>query len=99
MITKEAVKLALGITTTALDTEVQRLIDTAVDDLGRLGVNTALTTETGKDDKEVNEAIVLFVGWMRDVEGRGSAYERMYYRKAHALSMSESYREGGEANA
>lgn len=65
-----AVKLALRITTTAYDTEIQALIDAAYKDLGLLGINTT----TLANDPLVVQAVKTYV---RMSFGSPADYDRL----------------------
>lgn len=65
-----AVKLALRISTTAYDTEIQALIDAAYKDLGLLGINTT----TLANDPLVVQAVKTYV---RMSFGSPADYDRL----------------------
>lgn len=54
------VKLALRITTTAFDDEIQGLIRSALMDLGLVGINSAVLQETSMDEL-VTTAVITYV--------------------------------------
>ena len=88
----EKVKLALRITTTAFDSELNDLIDAAKVDLGIAGVVVPVTTETPLD-VIIQKAIITYC---KLNFGEPDEYERLkrsYDEQKAQLSMATGYTE------
>ena len=86
----EKVKLALRITTTAFDSEINDLIDAAKVDLGIAGVVVPVTTETSLD-VIIQKAIITYC---KLNFGEPDEYERLkrsYDEQKAQLSMATGY--------
>ena len=86
----EKVKLALRITTTAFDSELNDLIDAAKVDLGIAGVVVPVTTETSLD-VIIQKAIITYC---KLNFGEPDEYERLkrsYDEQKAQLSMATGY--------
>ena len=86
----EKVKLALRITTTAFDSELNDLIDAAKIDLGIAGVVVPVTTDTALD-AIINRAIVTYC---KLHFGEPDEYDRLkasYDEQKAQLSMATGY--------
>ena len=88
----EAVKLAMGITTNAYDSELQDLIEAALLDLGVAGVDNTLT-----EDKMVQRAVITYCRMMfhspADFENLRWAYEALKGQ----MAISTGYTDWGES--
>ena len=88
----ENVKLAMGITTNAYDSELQDLIEAALLDLGVAGVDSTLT-----EDKMVQRAVITYCRMMfhspADFENLRWAYEALKGQ----MAISTGYTDWGEA--
>lgn len=81
----EKVKLSLRITTTAFDSELEGLIQSALLDLGLVGIDT-------KDDSLVNTAVITYV---KLHFGECDNYDRLkasYDEQKAQLMLSSAYR-------
>lgn len=90
----DKVKLAMAITTSAYDAEIQDLIDAALLDLGIAGVNNALI-----HDKLVQRAVITYCRMMfhspADFENLRWAYEALKGQMAIATGYTEWGASGG----
>ena len=92
----EKVKLALRITTTAFDSELNDLIDAAKLDLGIAGVIVPVTTDTSLD-KLITTAIITYC---KANFGEPDQYDRLkasYDEQKAQLSMATGYTAWTEA--
>lgn len=91
----EKVKLAMAITTTAYDAEIQDLIDAALLDLGIAGVDSSLI-----HDKLVQRAVITFCRMMfhspADFDNLKWAYEQLKGQMAIATGYTDWGRLDGQ---
>ena len=84
----DKVKLAMGITTDAYDSEISDLIDAALLDLGIAGVDNSLT-----NDKMVQRAVITYCRLMfhspADFENLRWAYEQLKGQMAIATGYTD----------
>ena len=83
----EQIKLALRITHSALDDDIQRNIDSALLDLSRVGVNP------NPDNTLVIKACELYCKMQYDFDGKGEQFSVHYEKLRDSLSRAEEYRE------
>lgn len=90
----DRVKLALLITTTDFDTEINGLIKAACKDLGIAGVE-GLTVSTSSSDDIIIMAIISYCGYQFEVlHGsleRSNAFKKSYDEQKAQLSMADGY--------
>lgn len=89
----EAVKLALRITTTAFDDELNQLIEAAKTDLGIAGVTVPVTTESDLD-QIIQRAIITYCKLNFGELDRVEMYDRLkssYDEQKAQLSMATGY--------
>ena len=89
----EAVKLALRITTTAFDAELNQLIEAAKTDLGIAGVTVPVTTESNLD-QIIQRAIITYCKLNFGELDRVEMYDRLkasYDEQKAQLSMATGY--------
>ena len=88
------VKLALLITTTDFDSELNNLIAAAVKDLGVAGVGGS-TVSTSTSDEIVVQAIITYCGYQFELMhgnlNRSDAFKRSYDEQKAQLSMATGY--------
>ncbi|MBE5055283.1 hypothetical protein INF37_04630 [Pseudoflavonifractor sp. DSM 107456] len=87
MITVEEVKVAIRVTSSKLDDEVQSTIDAAVLDLGTAGVQAV-------DDALIGQAIKQYARWQFDYMGKADQYQKAYVDLKSALSLIPEYNGG-----
>lgn len=88
------VKTSLRITHTSLDSDIQRNIDSALDDMERIGVNVELSDTADTDYSPlIKKAIELYVKWQYDYANKGHEYKTNYEKLRDVLSMSEEYKD------
>ena len=95
----EAVKLALRITTTAFDDELNQLIEAAKTDLGIAGVTVPVTTQSDLD-QIIQRAIITYCKLNFGELDRVEMYDRLkssYDEQKAQLSMATGYTEWTEA--
>ena len=88
-----AVKLALRITTTAFDDELNQLIEAAKTDLGIAGVTVPVTTESDID-QIIQRAIITYCKMNFGELDRVEMYDRLkasYDEQKAQLSMATGY--------
>ena len=89
----EAVKLALRITTTAFDDELNQLIEAAKTDLGIAGVTVPVTTESDLD-QIIQRAIITYCKLNFGELDRVEMYDRLkasYDEQKAQLGMATGY--------
>ena len=86
----EKVKLALRITTTAFDSEINDLIDAAKVDLGIAGVVVPVTTETPLD-VIIQKAIITYCKLNFGEPDEYDRLKRSYDEQKAQLSMATGY--------
>lgn len=95
----EAVKLALRITTTAFDSELQQLINAAKTDLGIAGVTIPVTSESNLD-QIIQRAIITYCKLNFGEIDRVEMYDRLkasYDEQKAQLSMATGFTTWTEA--
>jgi len=80
MLTK--VKLALRITSSAFDTEIQLYIDSCLAEMTGLGVTDATSTST---DPQITEAVISFCKWKFGDSDTKASWEAIYHQKLAQL--------------
>lgn len=81
----DRVKDALDITGAGRDEYITGLVESAKEDLRRVGV-------TCTEDTPLRiRAIVLYCQWLEDYEGQGDRYRLMYTHLRDSLSQNEDY--------
>lgn len=91
MITLEQMKKALRISHDALDEDLQSVMDAAVLDMKRVGVDVETADE--HDDALINMAVKNYVKWQQDYDNKGDRYRPLYEALRDQLSLSATYRE------
>lgn len=86
----EIVKLALRITTTAFDAEIQRLIAECLEELTGLGV--IVETEDGvPTSDQIKGAVVAFCKWQFGSSDEKDAWREIYDRKLAQLKTMTGF--------
>lgn len=83
----EKVKKSMRISHTAIDGDLQLLIDTCLKDLQMAGINTALA----ETDPLLTTACILYVKWMSDFTSKADQYEKAYTNLKISLSLCGDY--------
>lgn len=87
-----AVKLALRITTTAFDSEIQMLIDAAIAEMNGLGV-TAATADT--TDPQIISAVIAYCKWLFGSNEDADRWRDIYHVKLGQLKAMTGYTDWG----
>ncbi len=87
-----AVKLALRITTTAFDSEIQMLIDAAIAEMNGLGV-TAATADT--TDPQILSAVIAYCKWLFGSNEDADRWRDIYHVKLGQLKAMTGYTDWG----
>lgn len=82
----DKIKMALRITHTALDDDIQRNIDACLLDMEMVGVNKSVVTELS------TKACELYCKWQYDYQGKGEQFQKNYEMLRNSLSMNGDYR-------
>lgn len=96
------VKLAMRINHNSLDSDIQRNIDSCVEDLVRVGIQPYQKDENGeyvivddanvlKEDELITKACELYCKWQYDYMGKGERFEKNYSCLRDAMSMGGDY--------
>lgn len=86
MINAEEIRKSMRITHTLLDKEISNNINTALQDMSRVGV------DVNKDDVLIDKACELYCKAEFDYQGKGDQYRKNYESLRDALSLTETYR-------
>lgn len=92
----EKVRLALRYVDSALDSEIQDIIDAAKLDLKRVGV--VVPELDSEIDAQMEVAIILYARWQFDFENDGNRYKAMYFDKRADLALCGDYNGNEEPN-
>lgn len=88
----EIVKLALRIKTTTFDSEIQRLIDEAIEEMTGLGVVIATDEETGTPTSDqVQGAIVAYCKWQFGSNDEADRWREIFDRKLAQLKTMTGF--------
>ena len=94
------VKLALQISTTDFDSELEDLIQAAVLDMGLAGVDDSSTVSTSSTDYLVQRAIISYVAYnfemLHGSEDRAATLKKIYDEQKGMLGMATGYTTWGE---
>ena len=88
-----AVKLALRITTTAFDTEIQQLIDAAAAEMATLGVVVATAAST---DPQICTAVIAYCKWQFGNNEDADRWRDIYHEKLAQLKMATGFTDWGD---
>lgn len=96
------VKLALGITSSAFDEEINTLISSAIIDLNISGVDSSAIVET-TENPLIKRAIILYSCYHFELEHgnlqRAEELKKSYDEIKSQMSMATGYTTGGEFDA
>lgn len=84
----EKIKLSLRISHTALDEDIKRNIDTALLELGRVGVK-----KTDVEDNLIVKCVELYCKYIYDFDRKGEEYFKHFCRLRDSLSLTGEYNE------
>ena len=88
----DIVKLALRITTTAFDTEIQRLINECLEEMQGLGVVIDLDAETGAPTSDqVQGAVVAYCKWQFGSNDEADRWREIFDRKLAQLKTMTGF--------
>lgn len=93
----ELVKMALRITTTAYDTEIQALIDAAYLDLARGGVISEVLTTSGSDAL-VNRAVITYCKMNFGLPEDYDRLKKSYDEQKAQMGTATGYTNWGDNN-
>lgn len=82
----EKIKIDLGISHNALDTDITDWINACILDLGLSGV-----TIVNQTDALIIAATKLYCRWQYDYMGKGEQYEKAYSNLKNALALCGDY--------
>jgi len=81
----EDVKMALRISHNALDDDIQNNIDSALEDMARVGIANCIE---GATTKLQDKCIELYIKGIYDYEGKGDRWNENYEKLRNQLSLS-----------
>lgn len=88
------IKQALKITINAFDDDIRSNIDTALLELGRVGVNvTGLTSASIDVNKLILKACELYCKWQFNFMSKGEQFQSNFEQLRDALSVTSQYTE------
>ena len=88
------IKQALKITINAFDDDIRSNIDTALLELGRVGVNVTGLTSTSIDvNKLILKACELYCKWQFNFMSKGEQFQSNFEQLRDALSVTSQYTE------
>lgn len=93
----EAVKLALRLTTSAYDAEIQSLIDAALADLGIAGIKQDVLVETGTDPL-IKRAVITYVRLHFGTPDDFDNLLKSYFEQKGQLQVATNYTDWGVLN-
>ena len=86
------IKKALRLSTTAFDDDIKSNIDTALLELGRVGVNVVgLTNESADADKLIVKACELYCKSQFNFMSKGEQFQNNFEQLRDALSVTTKY--------
>lgn len=88
----DIVKLALRISTTAFDTEINLLISDCITSMNKLGV-VAATPDS--EDPQIQTAVIAYCKWKFGSSDEKDAWRAIYYEKLAELKMQTGYTNWG----
>lgn len=86
------VKLALRISTTAFDEEIQLLIDDCMDELQQMGVFAM------PGDNQIKTTVIAYCKWKFGDADNKDEWEKIYHTKLAQLKTSGSYKTSGRTD-
>lgn len=90
------IKLALRISTSAFDDEIQTLINAAIAEMNKLGV-TAATDDT--EDPQIVSAVVAYCKWLFGNNEDADRWRDIYHTKLAQLKTMTGYTDWGTTEA
>ena len=95
----ELVKLALRISGTAFDEELNMLIDACLDELRHMNVTVEIDTSGNPTSSQVRTAVVAYCKWQFGNHEDKDQWEQIYHTKlAQLKTMTDFTNWGGAAN-
>lgn len=88
----EQIKLALRITTDAVDEEIQTLIDAAIAEMRGLGVTASVE---GSEDPQIVTAVVAYCKWQFGANEDADRWRDIYHNKLAQLKTMTGYTDWG----
>ena len=90
----DEIKRALRLSISAFDDDIKSNIDTALLELGRVGVGVAgLTNASADADKLILKACELYCKWQFNFMGKAEQFEKNFNQLRDALSITSAYLE------
>lgn len=84
----ELVKIALRISTTAFDAEINLLINDCITSMSKLGVVAATSTS---EDPQIRTAVIAYCKWKFGSSDEKDAWRDIYQEKLAELKMQTGY--------
>ena len=91
----DQVKLALRVTSTAFNSEIQTLIDAAIAEMHGLGI-TAAVEDT--DDAQIVLAVIAYCKWQFGGAPDADTWAVIYHEKVAQLQNMTGYTDWGDGN-
>lgn len=91
----ELVKLALRITTTAYDKELQLLISSCLSELEGLGVIVQIGDDGDPVSDQIRAAVVAYCKWLFGNHEDKASWEKIYHTKLAQLKTMTGYTDWG----
>ena len=91
----DMVKLALRVTSTAFDDEIQLYIDDCIKSMHDLGVVAATSDTT---DPQIMSAVIAYVKWKFGSNDEKDAWKGIYEAKLSELKTQTGYTDWGDAD-
>lgn len=88
----EQIKLALRITTDAVDEEIQTLIDAAIAEMQGLGVTASVESS---EDPQIVTAVVAYCKWQFGANEDADRWRDIYHTKLAQLKTMTGYTDWG----
>lgn len=85
------VKLALRITTTAFDGELQLLIDSCIEEMTGLGVEITLDGSGVPESQQIQSAIIAYCKWLFGNNEDADRWRDIYHIKLGQLKVMTGY--------
>lgn len=92
------VKLALRITTSAFDSELQSLIDACIEEMVGLGVVITTESDGQPSSLQVQSAIIAYCKWLFGNNADAERWRDIYHIKLSQLQTMTGYTEWGAIN-
>lgn len=88
----EAIKTALRISHSSLDSDIEANIAAGLLELVRAGVSKEKAVEASEDPL-IYKAVELYVKWQYDFQSKGDKFQAAFEKLRDALSLCDDYKE------